>query len=263
MADPPDTLAAEWPREVESLAQDSVAGLIRDAWTAESDAIVYRILEIEAAPRVRSFLGRRFQLQEADCDDCLAIAYERFAPAILARQAIRNPYAYFFKIAVNVALELKRDQKTEADLLTRIGGDELAQQGSVLLADLETDAAVALVEDAVSDVDVEPFWAVEVVRLAITRLSPGARRVAETLMYKDLAFGENGAADFDYSADETGVELDMTPGALRTAKHRAFAAIAALVPALIVELGIVPPERAETAIFPSGRGDFLDQDPGL
>lgn len=262
-----NTLASDWERDANVVLPGSVSALFLEAWDNGSEDAIYRLLAIEVAPRLLSHLASAYRLQEADCEDCLSNAYDRFAPAIHSRTLIRNPYAYFFKTGINAALQLLRDQQGQlidadqpADAVADPGGPDAVW---VAFSDLQPDLAVELVEDAVSEVEVEDFWAVEIVRLAVGRLSPALRRVTESLLYKDLAFGEAGAADFDYSAEDSGAELDMKPGTFRTAKHRAYAAIRELVPALIIEMGITPPERAEEAIFPEGRGRFMGDDPGL
>ena len=267
MAEQGDTLVPDWERDAAGASPSSVSALVLEVWANGSEDTIYRLLAIEVAPRLLSHLASAYRLQEADCEDCLSTAYDRFAPAISSRKLIGNPYAYFFKIGINAALELLRGQRAElidqGQSADSVVDQETTDQVWTALSDLQPDLAVELVEDAVSEVEVEDFWAVEVVRLAVERLSPALRRVTESLMHKDLAFGEAGAADFDYSADDTGGELGMKAGAFRTAKHRAYATIREMVPALIVELGIAPPERAEAAIFPSGRGRFLSDDSGL
>lgn len=253
--------------------EGSVAAALLEQWQVGNDAAVYRVLAVDIAPRLISHLRTAFRLQDADCQDCLSAAYDRFQPAVRARKVLANPYAYFFKIGINAALELLRERK--AELLHPSVDIEAA--GASYDADADAFGAVddgagtpdppvrvvmELVEDAVSELEVEEFWAVEVVRIAVERLSPGLRRVAQAVMYKDLAFEAGGAADFDYPAQEAGPDLGMTAGAFRTAKHRAYAAVRDAVPALIVELGLEPPERAEAAIFPDGRGRFLAEDAG-
>jgi len=267
LADHGDNDGPDWERDAIDVASSSVSAMVLETWQTGTDEAVYRLLAIEAAPRLLSHLARAYRLQEADCQDCLSAAYDRFAPAVQSRRVLTNPYGYFFKIGINAALELLREQQAELIDAARpaesIADPEATDAVWAAFSDLHPDLAMELVEDAVSEVEVEDFWAVEVVRLAVQRLSPGLQRVTQSLMHKDLAFGEAGAADFEYAAQDTAAELGMKPGAFRTAKHRAYAAIRDMVPALIIELGIAAPERAEAAIFPDGRGRFLSDDPGL
>ena len=252
-------------------AQGPVAAALLDQWQVGDDAAVYRVLAVDVAPRLLSHLQTAFRLQEADCQDCLSAAYDRFQPAVRSRKILANPYAYFFKVGINAALELLRERKAEllnslVDVKTACAGDDTdafsVVDDAVGAPDPAVRVVMEIVEDAVSELEVEEFWAIEVVRIAVERLSPGLRRVAEALMFKDLAFEAGGAADFDYQAHDAGSDLGMKAGAFRTAKHRAYAAIREAVPALIVELGLEPPERAEAAIFPNGRGRFLDEGGG-
>ena len=252
--------------EADSLDGPVLIALL-EQWQVGSDAAVYRVLAVEVAPRLISHLRTAFRLQEADCQDCLSAAYDRFQPAVRSRKALTNPCAYFFKIGINAALELLRERKAEllqpsVDIEAACLGDDDDGFGMVNdgtgTPDPLVQVVMQLVEDAVSEIEVEEFWAVEIVRIAVERLSPGLRRVAQALMYKDLAFEAGGAADFDYPAQDAAPDLGMKAGAFRTAKHRAYAAIREAVPALILELGLEPPERAEAAIFPDGRGRFLD-----
>lgn len=259
-------------RGITHAASEAVAASLLALWHGGTEDAVYRFLAIDVAPRLKLHLRSAFSLQEADCEDCISAAYDRFSPAVRSRKILANPYGYFFKVGINAARELLRERRAESiDAAVEPDGvlapedADAPQSTETVSAGLEPPVACAveLVEDAVSEVEVEEFWAVEVVRLAVERLSPGLRRVAQALMYKDLSFEGASVVDFDYAARETAAELGMKAGAFRTAKHRAYAAIFDAVPALIIELNLVPPERAESAIFPEGRGKFLDSDDGL
>ena len=253
-------------------AEGPVAAALLEQWQVGDDAAVYRVLAVEVAPRLLSHLRRAFRLQDADGQDCLSEAYDRFQPAVRSRKVLANPYAYFFKVGINAALELLRERKAEllhpsVNVEAACAGDDTTDAFGAIddgagTPDPALRVVMELVEDAVSELEVEEFWAVEVVRIAVERLSPGLRRVAQLLMYRDLAFEAGGNADFDYQAQSAGNDLGMKAGAFRTAKHRAYAAIREAVPALIIELGLEPPERAEAAIFPDGRSRFHDEEAG-
>ncbi len=246
-----------------------VASDMLAVWMDGSTNAVCQYISVHVAPRLLMHLGTKFNLQEADCQDCLGDALDRFYPAMEEnkRKVIANPYGYFFKIGINAALGLLRERKAELiessiDVEVACGAEDQdflqEVEGHARYLDPSTALAVLLVEEGISEVEVDEFWAVEVVRMAISRLPRGQQRVAELLMYEDLAFEAGGRADFDYSAEDAGSRLGMKANAFRTAKHRALKAIREAIPALIIELEVQPPERAEAAIFPDGRGRFLD-----
>ena len=79
-------------------AEGRVAAALLKQWQVGDDAAVYRVLAIQVAPRLLSYLRTAFRFQDADCQDCLSAAYDRFQPAVRSRKVIANPYAYFFKV---------------------------------------------------------------------------------------------------------------------------------------------------------------------
>jgi DNA-directed RNA polymerase specialized sigma24 family protein len=237
-----------------------LSSILRGMWPNALDSEIYRMLALKIAPRIKSHLGARFELQEADCDDCVWQAFERFRPAVANRQSVSDPYPYVFQIAVNEARQLLRSRGEEPiDEHYDVGRVSDGEVDALDLVDAadggEPDGPVAssLIEDAAPELEIEEFWAVEVVRAAVAGLPAGSRRILELLMYKDLAFEEGGAAEFDYAATDAPADLGMKEGTFRTAKHRAFAKLREAIPATIVAMGLTPPERAEAAIFPDGR----------
>jgi len=237
-----------------------LSSTLRGIWPDSPESEIYRVLAIEVAPRIKSHLAVRFELQEADCDDCVWQAFERFRPAVAKRQSVGNPYPYVFQIAVNEARQLLRsrgeepiDENYDVDHVPDYEVDALDLVDAAGGAEPDGPAASSLIEDAAPELEIEEFWAVEVVRVAVAGLPAGSRRIVELLMYKDLAFEAGSAAEFDYASTDALADLGMREGAFRTAKHRALSKLREAIPATIVAMGLTPPERAEAAIFPAGR----------
>jgi DNA-directed RNA polymerase specialized sigma24 family protein len=246
-------------REIDD-GHDDVSAELKRLWVeGVPDHHIYKFLSKHVSPRIKAFLKSATGLQEADREDCASIALERFAPAMASRFIIRNPYAYIFTIAVNEARQLLRARKLEwVGHGSDVAADAQECAGWVPNVPREPlppaeDLAMAVIADAVSELEAEPFWAIEVVRTAISRLPLVARRVIEQLQYEHIVFAGTHAGDFDYQSNEARADLGMSQGAFRTAKHRAYAKLREEIPRVIVEMGLDPPERADAVLFPNGR----------
>ncbi|WP_324750993.1 sigma-70 family RNA polymerase sigma factor [Sphingomonas sp. LY54] len=237
-----------------------VSSAFREIWSDAPESEIYKFLSVRVAPRISTHLAAVLELQEADRDDCVSQAFERFRPAIENRASVSNPYAYVFTIAVNEARQLLRARRAEAidddfdvDRVADLDVDAFQLVDAGEAGEPDGPLALDLIEDAVPELEVEGFWAVEVVRDAVAGLPIGSRRILELLMFKDLAFDPEKPADFAYASTDAPVDLGMKEGAFRTAKHRAYARLREAIPRTIVAMGLQPPERAEAAIFPNGR----------
>jgi DNA-directed RNA polymerase specialized sigma24 family protein len=236
---------------------DDVSARFADLWRGgATDATIYTFLAIEVAPRINSHLKRSTELQEADREDCISVAFERFAPAISSRASVFNPYAYVFTTAVNEARKLVRARKREwvgehADVAA-LADDSSCDPAAAVSEPVDPAGrlALAVVEDSAPDLEVEEFWAVEVVQVAVSRLPAGARRLIELLQYKDFALDGPQAGDFDYQSGDAAADLGLAKAAFRTAKHRAYSRLRDEIPKVIVEMGLRPPERADAVLFP-------------
>ena len=241
---------------------DDIRDQLKSMWMAgATDNAIYKFLAEHVSPRIKAFLKRTTKLQDADVEDCVSIAFEKLAPVVASRSSsVRNPYAYIFTTALNEARQLLRARKREwvghdsdvaADAQERGGWIPHVAPEPLPLAE---DLAMAVIADAASELEAEPFWAVEVVRTAISRLPLGAQRVIEQLQYQDIVLdGKQQFGDFDYQSNDAQTDLGMSQGAFRTAKHRAYAKLQEEIPRVIVEMGLDPPERADTVLFPNGR----------
>lgn len=244
---------------------DDASGELAKLWSSGApESVIYRFLATAVSPRINAHLKRYTELQDADREDCISIAFERFAPAIASRSSVHNPYAYVFAIAVNEARQLLRARKREwvgdaSDVATE------AQDGVGWIPDVPAEPvppaeelAMAMIADAASELEAEPFWAVEVVRTAVSRLPAGARRVIEQLQYEEMVLDGAQAGDFDYQSNQAQADLGMRQEAFRTAKHRAYEKLRLEIPRVIIEMGLNPPERADAVLFPNGRPERED-----
>lgn len=238
---------------------------LRDRLTAawhEGDVKAFYAAMMDAKERVEANLRFQHGLDGDEVEDCIATAYERLYErhAEPARRAeIRDPYSYFFTVAVNAANDRHRHTSIHVPLAD--AGSGAPEQGDLDKERADGDAAqgepqvtvsaawaVLVVEDAVVEVEADATWAVAVVRLAVSRLSPKQRSVVEHLGRQDFDDG-----DFAFNSQDAPDALGMTPAAFRQNKKRAYDQLRDLIPWAIVELGVTPPSRIATEIFPERR----------
>jgi DNA-directed RNA polymerase specialized sigma24 family protein len=247
---------------------------LSDAWLEQNPAGFYALL-MDLADRVRSSLSQRHGLGPDDIEECVATAYERLLERHmepLRRSEIRSPYNYFFTIAVNAARDLHRvnsmhvglvdfdgavapgirDGEDGIPLYTRSSSDLLSEFGK----EVAPEWAALVVEEIAEDCEVlTPTWAIAVVRLALSRLTPKLRVVVEHLAAQDLD-----GCNLLFNSQSAQRELGLSPAAFRKNKERAFNQLRTLIPWAVRELGVTPPPRIAVAIFEERRPPIPSED---
>jgi DNA-directed RNA polymerase specialized sigma24 family protein len=211
--------------------EETLRRRLSDAWHGQRYLAFYQLVQDELIPKIHRGLRPEFRtLSDEDLDDCISEAVTAFVRRSDA--TISNPESYIWTSARNQARDLMEDRARRQQVEEASGDGDLADG-------IGENDAVILIEGLVEDVDAKPFWAVEVVHVAIERLRPALRR---TILYVLT----NGT---DCDAASAAQALGTTPVTYRANKSNAYSALRSLIPVVIAEKGIVPPTPRLAELF--------------
>ena len=205
------------------------AALARGDRDAFGDAVAKELM-----PRVQAYLRRGFPaLCVEDCEDCCWYAVSRFYGRN-DDSPVQNPEAYIWQAAKNHAVDMLEERVRAREAFDTSVGESAAPPS------FAPAAAVDLVEAVVDDVEVEPGWAERVVRVALGRLRAAHGRVIRHLL-------ERGWSTYD--TEDAQEDLGIPPQTFRAYKSLGLKALAELIPLVMTEMNIRPPNQGIVELF--------------
>lgn len=220
--------------------------------TGDRATFCARVLD-SLAPEIHRSL-RRYSggdLSAEDCEDCFNEALEGLVMRDDGAPPVTDAVAYLWRSAYNAAnslfkyygkesgaqLELRRTLRVDRGRRKRALRPE-STEPQAESTEIPEDIAAILIEEML-ELEPEPSVACRAVQIAVTRLNPALREVAQHLM----RFGA------EYTSSDAPVDLGLSPDTFRKRKQRLFECLPKLVLDALRELGAETKAVEFTALF--------------
>lgn len=220
--------------------------------TGDRTSFCARVLD-SLAPEIQRSL-RRYSggdLSAEDCEDCFNEALEGLVMRDDGAAPVTDAAAYLWRSAYNAANSLLKYYGKEAggkiELRQTIRVDRGRRKRALRPESTEPQAESTDIPEAVAEILVEemvglepkPSVACQAVQIAVARLNPALREVAQHIMRYSAA----------YSSSDAPVDLGLSPDSFRKRKQRLFECLPKLVLDALRELGADTKAIELTALF--------------